>query len=310
MPKADADGLRLKLSQQIIELCRREGWTEGQRLTERQLAQHFGVSRSPIRSALEYLVNNGAIARTEAGGYVLAVKDVDLADVATDVPPPAEDELYLRILRERFTGALPEHVSEANMMRRYDVTRSQLLKVLMRLSEEGFLVRGPGNGWQFKEFLQTVAAYQASYEYRLAVEPAAIRSPNYLPDVKKLRRLRKAQEEIARPGGLGEISGISQFDLDAELHETIAGFSQNPFFVDAVRHHNRLRRVVEYESFEANERMEDSCAEHIQILDALLADDREWAATLLTRHLILASESIDVFLAEAPSRPAVRAATH
>ena len=93
MPKADADGLRLKLSQQIIELCRREGWTEGQRLTERQLAQHFGVSRSPIRSALEYLVNNGAIARTEAGGYVLAVKDVELADVATDVPPPAEDEL-------------------------------------------------------------------------------------------------------------------------------------------------------------------------------------------------------------------------
>ena len=308
MPKADAEGLRLKLSQQIIELCRREGWTRGQRLTERQLALKFGVSRSPVRAALEYLVNNGAIARTDAGGYVLAVEDVDLVNVATDVPPPAEEELYLQILRERFTGVLPEQVSEANMMRRYDVTRGQLLKALMRLSEEGFLVRGPGNGWQFKEFLQTVAAYQASYEYRLAIEPAAVRSPNYRPDMQKLKRLRKAHEQLVKPGGLGAISGISQFDLDAELHETIAAFSQNPFFVDAVRHHNRLRRVVEYESFDADERIEESCAEHIQILDALLADDREWAATLLTRHLTLASQSIDVFLADAPQRAPLRAA--
>jgi DNA-binding GntR family transcriptional regulator len=79
------------------------------------------------------------------------------------------------------------------------------------------------------------------------------------------------------------------------LHETIALFSGNRFFLETIRYHNQLRRIVEYESFAMDERMQESSEEHVQILQGLVAGDFEWAAAAMTRHLKLASSAIAVF---------------
>lgn len=289
-----ANDLHLRLSQQIIDLCRKEDYSTGHRLTERELATRLRVSRSPIRAALKYLASKKVIVAKPGSGYFLRRSGRQLERQIVEVPKATAETLYLRILRDRFAERLPDQVSEADLMRRYDVSRGTLHKVLIRLSQEGFAHRGEGHGWVFHEVLNNVENYKASYEVRLAIEPAAIRSPNFEIDRQRIERLYSLHNDVLEGNAKG-MTSIELFELDAELHETVASFSHNKFFLEVVRYHNQLRRIVEYESFEANERTEESCVEHVQLLEALRKGDAEWAATLMTRHLKLAQSAVAVF---------------
>lgn len=65
----------LPLTQQIEQLIRRECFRPGERIgTEREMAEHFGVSRSALRRALETLERNNQIHRVmgRAGGVFVS----------------------------------------------------------------------------------------------------------------------------------------------------------------------------------------------------------------------------------------------
>jgi DNA-binding GntR family transcriptional regulator len=77
----------------------------------------------------------------------------------------------------------------------------------------------------------------------------------------------------------------SLFDMHARLHQTIIECSQNAYFADALQRVNRLRRLVEYkQSFDRPNALL-RCAEHIEIANLLLVNEREQAAELMGRHL-------------------------
>jgi len=286
--------LALRVGQRIVRYSAEQGFGAGDRLTERKLASEFNVSRSPIRAALRILEERGAVSR-DGGGYVLALDPRELEDLSLEAPTAAEDDLYVRILRDRFAGKLPERVSEADLLRQYKTTRGVLTKALMRLNQEGQVSRSPGRGWAFMSTLSSVEAYQASYEFRLAIEPAALSSPNYRVDKGRVQRLLDRHQKLMDEGPEGA-GGLEWFSLDAELHEMVVGFAGNEFFTQAIRTHNQLRSAPEIESFYQHERVRDSFEEHFAILQALLNNDRAWAATLLRRHLELARDSVVVFL--------------
>jgi DNA-binding GntR family transcriptional regulator len=52
---------------------------------------------------------------------------------------------------------------------------------------------------------------------------------------------------------------------------------------------NRLRRLSEYYVYDDASRIRTLVSEHCQIMDVLIAGDRAWAASLLRRHLEIAS---------------------
>ena len=291
-----ANQLALELGDKIVRYCVANELERGERLTERKLGSEFNVSRSPIRAALKVLEARNIITRAGAG-YALALGHSELGRVRLDVPAPASEELYIQILRDRFAGKLPEHVSEADLLRDYGVTRGVLMKALMRLNQEGYVSRSPARGWTFISVLNSVDTYRASYEFRLAIEPAALASPNYRIDRDRVQGLLDRHLELVRRGA-ASVGADQWFALDAELHEMLVEFSGNEFFIQAMRGQNQLRRVVEIESFYAEERVRESFEEHIAILEALLKGDQAWAATLLSRHLNLAAESTQVFLTE------------
>lgn len=290
-----ANRLALELAEAIVRHCADEALPVGSKLTERKLAGAFGVSRSPIRSALQVLEERDVLARA-GSSYVLARDPSALSGINLGVPTPAVEELYVRMLRDRFAGSIAEHFSEADLMRFYGVTRGMLMKALMRLAEDGYVSRNAGRGWTFSEMLGSVEAHYASYEFRKAVEPAALSSPNYRIDHSRVQRLLDKHLALLDPGN-PPVDGATWFALDAELHEMLVSFSGNEFLLRAIRNQNCLRSVVEIESYYANERVKESFEEHIEILKALLNNDREWAATLLTRHLELACQSTEVFFA-------------
>ncbi|HEY9346183.1 MAG TPA: winged helix-turn-helix domain-containing protein, partial [Inquilinus sp.] len=66
-----ASPLQLELARQIVERMRDEGWGPGMRMSEQALARTLGVSRSPIRGALDLLVAQGILEASSGRGFVV-----------------------------------------------------------------------------------------------------------------------------------------------------------------------------------------------------------------------------------------------
>ncbi|MBN9217965.1 MAG: GntR family transcriptional regulator [Mesorhizobium sp.] len=288
-----ASPLQIDLARRILERIRDSGWTVGTRISVPDLARTFGVSRSPISAALELLVAQGILTAFETRGLQLA-RDVAELDPETVLPSSPLEDLYRRMMRDRSLGELPQDVSEAELMPRYQVSRGVIRKLLLRFAAEGLVQRLPGHGWRFAESLVGDDAYRESYEFRIAVECAALRSPIFHADPQILTPVRRAHERILSTilDGKSLAGGDEWFRINASFHEGLAACSGNRFLADAVRQQNNLRRLQESAGFEQlpGERLKQSCREHLAILDAVEAGEVEWAEALLRQHLRQASE--------------------
>jgi DNA-binding GntR family transcriptional regulator len=196
--------------------------------------------------------------------------------------------LYDELLRDRATGVLDAEVTETELAGRYGVSRAVLSRALSRLSSQGLIERLRGHGWRFANALESERAYEESYEFRVAIEGAALAAANFRADGTRLAEMRRRHEEIlAAPQQVGS---REWFETNAAFHEMIAEFSGNRFFQQAIRYQNDLRRLREHAEFShlSRDRIEQSCREHLGILEAIEQGDRDWASALLRRHLLQA----------------------
>ncbi|MBV7483882.1 GntR family transcriptional regulator [Bordetella sp. BOR01] len=275
--------LQSQLAADILHRINVQSMPVGARLSERSLAEALRVSRSPVRTALRQLAGQALIDPHPDGGFVvgqgaLQVKPAALAGESAD------EAIYLRIAQERLDGQLPNRVSENELMRRYDITRSQLADILRRISNEGWMERLPGHGWAFTEAMTSSVAYAQSYRYRILVEPAAILEPGFIVDDAGLRQCRQEQEALAN-GEINNVSPAQIFDANTRLHETIAACSGNTFILDSLRRINRIRRLMEYRKAVDRQQALRRCHEHLVLIDLLLAGKLDEASTMMGTHL-------------------------
>lgn len=278
--------LQAKLVGQIVEYARRNELEQGAHLVEENLAAEFGVSRSPVRFALFYLEKRGIVESRSNYGFFLADHARNLDVSALQIPKGAEQKLYETITRDRLRGVLQDIATEADLMRRYRVNRGLLSRVLLRLSQEGIAQRGDGYGWLFQPTFNSEAAHDESYRFREVLEPAALLQPTFKVDEKHMERVRKLHEQVVKNGGR-KITTVEMVKLNAEFHEMIAAFAGNRFFLQAAEQQSRLRQLMEHREL-SPARAVESCKEHLKIMDAIDSGDREWAASLMRRHLEIA----------------------
>jgi DNA-binding GntR family transcriptional regulator len=278
--------LPLALADRISALIHEQGLAAGARLNENQLAEQLGVSRTPVRAALEHLAGRGFVARQRHRGVEL----VALPPRPRAPPAPAEDgdALLLRIARDRQRGRLADDVSENELMERYALGRPALRQALERLAEMGVVERKLGYGWRFATDPWDAAARHESYRFRITVEPAAIREPGFRLAPSWIGQMRAGHERFLTARWT-EASSIAFFEMNAAFHEGIAAGSGNRFFVLAIQRQNRLRRLSNYDWKHGRERVEVNCREHLEILARIDAGDHELAALLMHRHLDVAS---------------------
>ncbi|UYV37406.1 GntR family transcriptional regulator [Rhodobacteraceae bacterium D3-12] len=283
--------LQLEVMRRVVELIRDEGWGPGTRLSVPDLARRFGVSRSPVTVALGLLGEQGIVAPMPAPQRGLQValdlSEMDITDIAPSSPL---DALYQRIMRDRATGKLPQEVSEAELMPRYDISRGVVRKLLMRFAAEGLAQRQPGHGWCFADLLDTDEGARDSYEFRITLECAALRSPRFAINKNQLEAIRRMHRRIL--DGNHPPTGEEWFRVNAAFHEGLAAMSDNRFYREAVQQQNALRRMQEAASFEAlsEARIRQSCEEHLAVLDAVEAGNMDWAEALLRQHLKQAAD--------------------
>ncbi|OAJ57143.1 GntR family transcriptional regulator [Paraburkholderia ginsengiterrae] len=276
--------LQTRVTREILALARREDLAIGDRLAESILAEKIGTSRTPVNVALHHLVTLGVVYYDANRGFFMAKPARDVTDVAAPFFEEPDDPLYLKIAEDRLAHRLPDVLSEADLMRQYEVSRSELRRVLSRMQEEGWLERQVGHGWQFMPMIDSVDAYEESYLFRAAIEPTGVMSPTFSANRVELEELRRRQRFIAE-GGYLSMNSVELFEANSEFHETIAKWSGNRFIAQSVRRMDRLRRLVEYRQARARKPRQEQALEHLAILDAIAQHDLLRAAALLRDHI-------------------------
>lgn len=286
----EAGKLSHKAAALILDYLHTRRVAEGEHITESGLAEALNVSRTPVRTALEQLAEINVIA--QAGprrGYRVTATPEQIETLAQQ-PAAAdeEEELYLAIAQDFIHGGIAEQFTEADMLRHYGVGRGLLARVLQRMASDRVVERNPGYGWRFDPLLKSAEAHDESYRFRMIIEPAAIEEPGFTLDRAWLARAR-AEHETTLATPPGRLSMVRFFEMNADFHETLAASSGNIFFHRAMQQQNQIRRFQNYSWTYGDERIAACCGEHLAILDALEQGDNSWAATLMRRHLELAS---------------------
>ncbi len=281
------NSLTPQITENIIEYAKTNGMGEGDRLPLQVLADAFRVSRAPIMGALKSLEAQGIVRSEPNRGFFLAV-DAQVMDAYKPIGSGDADrneDVYFRMADDRLSGALPDKVSENELMRMYDLPRTRLLKILHRIADEGWIERLPGNGWAFTQALTSRKSYEDGYAFRAVIEQQAMLLPTFEPNPEGFKRARETQSNL-RDGGYEAWSRAEIFKANNEFHEMLVACSQNEFFLDAIRRINRLRRLIEYRITTDRTRLPRQTNEHLHILDLIEDGRRNEAAAFLYTHIL------------------------
>ena len=276
--------LHSHLAQRILAYMRAVPLQGGHHLTEQSLQAKFGVSRGPIRAALNHLAEHGVLEREPNRGYFVS-SDTSVAKL----PENADEVLYRNIAEDRISGALPAVVSETELARRYDIGRHRLARVLDRIAAEGWIEKRRGHGWTFLALINSAEAYRECYDLRVLLEPAAMRLPTFRPDPAILAELEREQRFVIETG-YATLSHIELFETNSRFHEGLAFISGNRFVHQTIVRQNQLRRLVEYRWTHDPTRLRRVSNEHLDIIKLIKAGTVDKAADVLSAHLIAANK--------------------
>ncbi|MGO4283308.1 GntR family transcriptional regulator [Bosea sp. TAB14] len=278
--------LQQEIAERILQMMRDDGLGAGARLNENGTAQRLGVSRTPVRAALDHLARQGVVRRLANKGIeVVALPDA----TASVLPPELIDLAMVRLAHERENGLLPDEVSELEVMRRYELGRPEAQKLLARLADLDMVERKPGYGWRFLHEPRDRRLRDESYRFRMVIEPMCMLEPDFRLEAGWIGEMRARHLEYLR-SPWRESSSIAFYEMNAAFHEDLAAATGNRYFHSAVRRQNQLRRLSNYDWGLGFERVQVNCTEHLAMLDHLEAGENEVASALMRSHLLRASK--------------------
>ncbi|MCR4522416.1 MULTISPECIES: GntR family transcriptional regulator [Bosea] len=278
--------LQQEIAERILQLVRDDALAAGAWLNENATAKRLGVSRTPVRAALDHLAEQGVVRRHLNKGIELI--QLPAANESAR-PPETLDLAMVRLARERENGLLPDEVSELEVMRRYELGRPEAQKLLARLADLDMVERKPGYGWRFLHEPRDQRLRDESYRFRLLIEPMVMLEPGFQLDPNWIAEMRARHvESLQRPWR--EASSIAFYEMNADFHEGLAAATGNRFFHSAMRRQNQLRRLSNYDWDQGMERVRVNCTEHMAMLDHLEAGENEVASALMRSHLLRASK--------------------
>ncbi|MBH5397786.1 GntR family transcriptional regulator [Bradyrhizobium sp. CNPSo 4010] len=268
----------------IMALARRDGMKAGDRLIEQRLADALDLSRAPIRLGLKALEAAGLARGEPHRGFVLTKNPTSGAAQPALAAVRRGEQVYASIAGDVLSSRLTADVTEAELMRRYDLSRAELQRLLDRIAAEGWIARLPGYGWRFAETVASPAAQAQATAFRVVIEPAAIAQPGYELSHEVIVRLRERQQRVL-DGEFEKMTIGEIYQSGCDFHEEIIRGAQNPFFVEALRRVNSIRRLFAYRSFADRDGMRRHVREHLRLLDVLELRRYGDAAELMAKHL-------------------------
>ena len=273
-----------RISRRLLQDIASGSISAGQHIGAQQLADRYGVSRTPVREAMSMLETNGFLVRRENRGYFVAEADAAAMNEALDAQPASIDGDYHRLADDWLMNRLPEDVTEQFLRQHYGWTKARVSEVLVRAAREGWVERKEGYGWRFLPVANTPGAFDEIYRFRMAIEPAALLEPSFALDRSILTEQRRIQEGMLDMD-FNAVPAETLLENGALFHEELIRLSGNPFFLMALQRVNRMRRLMEYRAEVNHDRLVEQCTEHLEILDLLEAGDNLDASHKMRKHL-------------------------
>ncbi|WP_380178314.1 GntR family transcriptional regulator [Kalamiella sp. sgz302252] len=279
-----------RLALKIVSLIDSGDISPGAHLSVPKLAETFDVSRSPVREALVYLEQKGVLQQKLNRGFF----------VREDYAPQHNDEQvdiggddlpeYYQLAEDWLQDNIEAEVTELFLMKRYSLTKSQLSTVLARGISEGWVERRQGYGWRFLPVAKTKAALEHIFSFRMVIEPMAMLEPTFNAPQEKINEIRR-ELEMLLDNGIERLSPKQLQLAGYRFHETVIGFSNNPFFEISLRNVNRMRKLMDYRIMDDRSRYYAEVKDHMRILAMIETGQRIEASYLLKQHLAVALEN-------------------
>ena len=209
-------------------------------------------------------------------------------DADADPAPSSRDRAYEALKRRAadFRFRPNERVSDVALGRDLGMSRVPIREALNRLASEGLIDAAPGGGYMGRRL--DTEELCGLYEVRGDLEAGVLRAIPHLPQAEALAELEAETRAILDE--LPDIDIESLVDRDEAFHQRLAGLAGNRerrvllAGIDArVRFARRL-------NLEDPARARAAFEEHLDILTALRADDREGAVRTMQQHLRLSTQ--------------------
>ncbi len=187
-------------------------------------------------------------------------------------------------LKERIIGWQypPEHrLTEEGLCREFGVSRSPVREALRILATNGFVRRMANRGYAVRQV--NMRELEELYEVRLAlelftVEALAVRG---IPPA-ALDALRQTWQTVAQEPPR---SDEDMAELDTEFHESLAALVGNETLLEQLRAINERLLVFRMIDFGRENRVADTCIQHLKILDQIAAHDADGARRAIRSNI-------------------------
>ncbi len=275
------DQLSDRLARRLPQYLQDAGMKPDDHLSVQKLADAFNVSRSPITAALALLTQSGLVRHEARRGYFLSQEPQSPSSGRIEDPL---SQIYFQLAEDRLDGKLSDAISENLLRERYDLSKADLRSLLHRIMQEGWIEPRPGYGWSFSPMLTTPDALVQTYRLRAAIEPAALLDPDFNIDRRTLDHLAEVEHRLMN-GEIETISSDNLYQYGVDFHETLAAASGNPYFLDALKRVNRIRRLLAYRANLTRTRFRKQVPEHLEIIGLLRRGRNGDAAVAMQHHL-------------------------
>jgi putative spermidine/putrescine transport system substrate-binding protein len=268
---------------------------------EGPIASLLGVSRGPVKRALELMAEDGLIRRFRGRGYLVGGRKdtakpnrVNLLTLDLEVSGEIQDYAQ-RATWQKIYGEVAESVvactpfgayqiSEAAMCEHFEVSRTVVRDVLGRLNHDGLIEKDRWSHWTAGPL--TARDVQESYEMRRLLEPAALRLS--APSLER-GEIEAMRERLQSARCAADADSLE--DIERDLHETCLIPVPNRRLIATIRQ-NRLTDVINrvFATHIGLHENEAALKEHDLVFAELLNGNGQGAAQALELHLLAAME--------------------
>lgn len=198
-------------------------------------------------------------------------------------------QAYDEILRLIQSGeAKPgEIVTERRLAERLSMSRTPIRDALLILEGEGLLIRQGSRGLQIRRV--EIEEYVDTLQIRMMLEPPVARMTAGKMSAEKIQELRAALNGLLKntesTADREQVRGV-----DEDLHGGLAIAAGNPQLAQIIQTLRRQTQIFDLRAMP--ERLEETCREHLRLLDAVEAGDGEAAEKAMMEHLQCVRDSI------------------
>jgi len=259
-----------------------------------ELTRLLNISRTTVRSCVEYLCEQGIVKRDGPKKVVLRQPQQDDYFDIKDKNSTKDIQIEKYFLNLINTGQLlpGDRFSELSLAKNSGCTTITVREFLIKFSNNGLIEKIPRGRWKMvkfdEDFARELVAFREMVEMRSITE--LLKKPKEDPVWEQLQTLLVQHQEVS----LDMENRYREFpDLDRALHMIVLNSSKNRFtqqFFDIVsfvcHYHYQWDKTGELERFTV------AINEHIDLLNNLLAHNNAGAILSLGKHLQTAETTL------------------